>query len=131
MGVTTIEFKDYKIIRYSFWKFWRIDRLEFSLPSRYTDAYVEIEKKLVEGGRSYSMELRKSFIEDVRYQLSMLVEIYQKKVSKAKKLSVNFQTRENHQYYIDGLDFYIIDGEIYFECDESIKREKLLSKLGI
>ena len=127
----TIEFKDYKIIRYSFWKFWRIDRLEFSLPSRYTDAYVEIEKKLVEGGRSYSMELRKSVIEDVRYQLSMLVEIYQKKVSKAKKLSVNFQTRENHQYYIDGLDFYIIDGEIYFECDESIKREKLLSKLGI
>jgi hypothetical protein len=77
------------------------------------------------------MELRKSVIEDVRDQLSMLVEIYQKKVSKAKKLSVNFQTRENHQYYIDGLDFYIIDGEIYFECDESIKREKLLSKLGI
>ena len=45
MGVTKIERKDYKIIRYSFWNFWKIDRLEFNLPTRYEDAYEEVEKK--------------------------------------------------------------------------------------
>jgi len=134
MGVTKIERKDYKIIRYSFWNFWKIDRLEFNLPTRYEDAYEEVEKKLVDGGRSYSMELKKYVIEDVREQLAIKIVTYGKLTKKAKKLSVNFQTREHHQYYFklrNSLDFYIINGDIYFECDESIKREKLLSKLGI
>lgn len=131
MGVTKIERKDYKIIRYSFWNFWKIDRLEFNLPTRYEDAYEEVEKKLVDGGRSCSMELKKYVIEDVRDQLAIKIVTYGKLTKKAKKLSVNFQTREHNQYYTDGLDFYIINGDIYFECDESIKREKLLSKLGI
>jgi hypothetical protein len=135
-----IEKKGYKIIRYSFWKFWTIDRLEFSLPSRYLNAYEEVEKKLylessVDGSytsiNTWSTNLKSCVIEDIREQLSARVLNHEKLVKKAKKLSVNFLTKENNNYYIDDLNFYIIDGGIYFDSDEAIKREKILNKLGI
>jgi hypothetical protein len=129
MGVQK-EYKDYKIVRNSWWKFWQIDQLEFTLPTRYEDAYEEVEKKLI-NGTSYSMELSSWVIEDVREQLTSRVSTYDKLVKKAKKLSVNFHTRDSGQLYIDGRDFYIIDGEIYFDSDESMKRDKLLSSLGL
>ena len=129
------EYKDYKIYRSSWWKFWEIDSLEFTLPTRYEDAYQEVEKKLI-NGTSYSMELRSWVIEDVREQLSMRIVTYGKLAKKAKKLSVKFHTRESSQFYIfikprDGMDFYIRGEGIYFDSDNAIKREKLLSKLGI
>jgi hypothetical protein len=130
MGVTKIEVKDYTITRNSFWKFWEIDLLEFSLPTRYEDAYQEVEKKLI-NGTSYSMELRQWVIEDVREQLAIRVFTYGKLVKKAKKLKVRFHTRESGQFYVDGMDFYVLGEEIYFDLDDAIKREKLLSKLGI
>lgn len=129
MGVQK-EYKDYKIYRSSWWRFWEVDSLEFSLPTRYEDAYEEVEKKLI-NGTSYSMELRQWVIEDVREQLATRVFTYGKLVKKAKKLSVNFNTRDSGQFFIDGMDFYLRGEEIYFDCDDAIKREKLLNKLGI
>ena len=129
MGVQK-EYKDYTISRSSWWKFWEVDGLEFTLPTRYEDAYQEVEKKLINGS-SYSMELRSWVIEDVREQLSMRIVTYGKLAKKAKKLSVKFHTRESSQFYTDGMDFYIRGEGIYFESDNAIKREKLLSKLGI
>ena len=129
MGVQK-EYKDYTISRSSWWKFWEVDGLEFTLPTRYEDAYQEVEKKLINGS-SYSMELRSWVIEDVREQLSMRIVTYGKLAKKAKKLSVKFHTRESSQFYTDGMDFYLRGEGIYFDCDNVIKREKLLNKLGI
>ena len=130
MGVTKIQNSDYKITRYSFWKFWVIDELEFALPTRYSDAYQEVEKKLP-NSTSYSIELRPWVIEDIREQLSNKVHKYHKLVSRSKKLRVDFRTTQDFQFYNNLIDFYYIDGEIYFDSDESIKREKILNKLGI
>jgi hypothetical protein len=124
------EYKDYKIYRSSWWRFWEIDSLEFQLPTRYEDAYEEVEKKLINGSR-LSMELSSWVIEDIREQLVTRVVIYGKLAKKAKKLSVKFHTRESGQYYTDGMDFYLRGEDIYFDLDNAIKREKLLSKLGI
>ena len=124
------EYKDYKILRNSWWRFWEIDSLEFQLPTRYEDAYEEVEKKLIDGWEC-SMELRSWVIEDVREQLSIRIVTYGKLAKKAKKLSVKFHTRESGQYYTDGMNFYLSGEEIYFDSDDAIKREKLLSKLGI
>lgn len=129
MGVQK-EYKDYKIYRSSWWKFWEIDSLEFNLPTRYEDAYQEVEKKLI-NGTSYSMELRSWVIEDVREQLVTRIVTYGKLTKKAKKLSVKFHTRDSGQFYTDGMDFYLRGEEIYFDLDDAIKREKLLNKLGI
>ena len=129
MGVQK-EYKDYKIVRNSWWRFWQIDQLEFILPTRYEDAYEEVTKRIL-NGNSWSMELSSWVIEDVRRQLMSRVSTYSKVVAKAKRLSVTFHTREGSQYYIDGMDFYIINGEIYFDSDESMKRDKLLSSLGL
>lgn len=129
MGVQKV-YKDYTIIRSSWWKFWEIDRLEFLLMTNYEDAYEEVEKKTMNGW-SCSMVLSSWVIEDVRDQLGSRVFTYEKLAKKAKNLKVRFGTREYHQYFSDDLDFYIIDGGIYFDSDELIKRDKLLSKLGI
>jgi len=130
MGVTKKEVKDYTITRNSFWKFWKIDELELNLPTRYEDAYEEVEKKLINGSQ-ITMELKSWVIEDVREQLAIRVQTYRKEVAKAKKLKVSFGTREDHQYYFDSMNFYIRDGHIYFDLDDAIKRERLLNKLGI
>jgi len=123
------EVKDYTITRYSFWKFWDIDELEFNLPTRYEDAYEEIEKKLINGSQ-ISMELADWVKDDLREQLKSRIITYPHLVTKAKKLSVRFHTRVYNQYYVDRMPFYM-KGDIYFDCDEAIKRDKLLSKLGI
>ena len=130
MGVTKVQNSDYKITRYSFWKFWKIDELEINLPTRYSDAYHEVEKKSP-NGTSYSIELESWVIEDVREQLSNKVHKYQKLVNRSKKLRVNFRTSLDLQFCSNIIDFYFIDGEIYFDSDESIKREKILNKLGV
>ena len=129
------EYKDYKIYRSSWWRFWEIDSLEFQLPTRYEDAYEEVEKKLIDG-TSYSIELRSWVIEDVREQLVTRIVTYGKLTKKAKKLSVKFHTRHvrmhpipRGQYYTDGMDFYLIGEEIYFDSDNAIKREKLLNQI--
>jgi hypothetical protein len=70
-------------------------------------------------------------IEDVREQLVTRIVTYGKLANKAKKLSVKFHTRDSGQFYTDGMDFYLRGEEIYFDFDNAIKREKLLSKLGI
>jgi hypothetical protein len=129
MGVQK-EYKDYKILRNSWWKFWKIDSLEFQLPTRYEDAYQEVEKKLINGSQIL-MELKSWVIEDVREQLVTRIVTYGKLAKKAKKLSVKFHTRDSGQYYTDGMDFYLRGEEIYFDSDDAIKREKLLNKLGI
>ena len=122
------EYKDYKIYRSSWWRFWEIDSLEFQLPTRYEDAYQEVEKKLI-NGTSYSIELMSWVIEDVREQLVTRIVTYGKLAKKAKKLSVKFHTRDSGQFYTDGMDFYLIGEEIYFDSDNAIKREKLLNQI--
>jgi hypothetical protein len=129
MGVTKKEVKDYTITRNSFWKFWEVDELEFNLPSRYEDAYVEVEKKMIDGSQ-ISMELADWVKDDIREQLKSRIITYPHLVTKAKKLSVRFHTRVYNQYYVDRMPFYM-KGDIYFDCDEAIRRDKLLSKLGI
>jgi len=125
--MTTIETKDYKIIRNSFWKFWEIDQLEFTLPTTYSDAYEEVEKKLI-NGTSYSIELKRWVTKDIREQLSIIVSTYSKLVSKSKNLRVNYNTSG---FQWSSMNFYLRDGEIYFDFDDAIKREKLLNKLGV
>jgi hypothetical protein len=129
MGVTKKEVKDYTITRYSFWKFWDIDELEFNLPTRYEDAYEEVEKKFINGSQ-ISMELADWVKDDIREQLKSRIITYPHLVTKAKKLSVRFHTRVYNQYYVDRMPFYM-KGDIYFDCDEAIRRDRLLSKLGI
>ena len=129
MGVQK-EYKDYKIVRHSWWKFWQVDEIEFTLPTQYSDAYEEVEKKLI-NGTQWSMVLSSWVIEDVREQLASRVFTYEKLVKKAKKLSVRFGTTESGQRFSDCMDFYVIDGGIYFDSDDAIKRERLLKKLGI
>jgi hypothetical protein len=124
------EYKDYKIYRSSWWRFWEVDCLEFQLPTRYEDAYQEVEKKLINGSQ-ISIELKSWVIEDVREQLVTRIVTYGKLANKAKKLSVKFSTRDSGQFYTDGMGFYLRGEEIYFDCDEAIKRERLLNKLGI
>jgi len=125
----TIETKDYKIIRNSFWKFWEIDELEFNLPTMYRDAYEEIEKKLI-NRTSYSMELKRWVIKDIREQLSTLVFTYSKLVNKSKILRVNYIT-STYITFQCSMNFYLRCGEVYFDFDDAIKREKLLNELGI
>jgi hypothetical protein len=129
MGVTKVEVKDYTITRYSFWKFWEVDELEFNLPSRYEEAYVEVERKLINGSE-ISMQLADWVKDDLREQLKSRIITYPHLVTKAKKLSVRFHTRVYNQYYVERMPFYM-KGDIYFDCDEAIRRDKLLSKLGI
>lgn len=124
------QYKDYKIVRYSWWKFWEIDRLEFLLPSVYQDAYEEVQVKTFNGFASM-FELKSFVIEDVRQQLAQRIKTYEELTLKAKKLSVKIHTNESGQRYYDGLQFYIRNGEVYFDTDNAIKREKLLNKLGI
>ena len=119
MGVTKKEVKDYTITRNSFWKFWQIDELELNLTTRYEDAYEEVEKKLINGSQ-ITMELKSWVIEDVREQLAIRVQTYRKEVAKAKKLKVSLGTREDHQYYFDSMNFYIRDGHIYFDLDDTL-----------
>jgi hypothetical protein len=138
--MTTIERKGYKIIRYSFLKFWLIDTLEFNLPSRYLNAYEEVEKKLylqsLDGSytsiNTWSTNLKSYVVEDIRQQLSAKILNHEKLVKKDKRLIVNFDTKENNSYYqSNSMNFYIIDGVIYFDSDKVIKREKILNQLGI
>jgi hypothetical protein len=123
------EYKDYKILRNSWWRFWEVDELEFNLPSRYEEAYEEVEKKLIDGSQ-ISMELADWVKDDIREQLKSRIITYPHLVTKAKKLSVRFHTREYGQYYTESMPFYM-KGDIYFDSDEVIRRDKLLSKLGI
>ena len=129
MGVQK-KYKDYKIYRRFWWKFWQIDQLEFTLSSRYEDAYEEVEKKLI-NGTQWSMELKSWVIDDLREQLSSRILTYNKLVKKSKKLSVRFGTSGSGQRFSDRMDFYVWGEDIYFDSDESIKRERLLNKLGI
>lgn len=133
MGVTKKEVKDYTITRYSFWKFWEVDELEFNLPTRYTNAYEEVERKTM-NGHSYSMELMDWVKKDIRKQLKDMIITYPDLVTKAKKLSVQFYT--GHSFPIrtahtNTMNFYIISGDIYFDSDQMVKRQSLLNKLGI
>jgi hypothetical protein len=122
------EYKDYKILRNSWWKFWEVDVLEFQLPTRYEDAYEEVEKKLINGSQ-ISIELRSWVIEDVREQLVTRIVTYGKLAKKAKKLKVKFSTSDYYQFYKDGMNFHLRGDEIYFDTDDAIKREKLLNQI--
>ena len=124
------DYKDYKIYRSSWWRFWEVDCLEFQLPTRYEDAYEEIEKKLINGSQ-ISIGLKSWVIEDVRDQLVNRIVTYGKLAKKAKRLKVKFSTSNHYQFYKDGMDFHLRGDEIYFDSDDAIKRDKLLSKLGI
>ena len=123
------ESKDCKIYRKTWWKFWLIDELEFKLPTRYEDAYQEVERKTMNGW-SLSYELMDWVKNDIREQLKSRVITYPDLVTKSKKLVVRFGTRQDGQHYTDRMQFYL-RGDIYFDSDEAIKREKLLNKLGI
>ena len=116
-----------KIIKIICRKFWKINKLEFNLPSSYQDAYEEVERKTI-SGHIYSIDLKDWVKEYIRNQLSCMIIIYPNLVRKAKNLSVRFYTDND---CVNTMNFYIYNDNIYFESDEMIKREKLLNKLGI
>ena len=132
MGVQKQKHKIYicKTYRNSWWKFWKIDHLEFELLTRYDNAYKEVIRKTI-NGKTYSMELNSWVVEDVREKLLVRIKTYSKLVKKAKKLSVKFSTKDSGLLYTDGMDFYIKEGGIYFDSDVSIKRDNILNQLGI
>jgi hypothetical protein len=130
MGVTKKEVKDYTITRNSFWKFWEVDELEFNLPTSYGGAYEEVEKKLIDGFE-ISMELANWVKEDIREQLKSRIITYPHLVRKAKGLKVKFYTRDTSWSCSSSMNFYILDDLIYFDSDDAIRRDRLLSTLGI
>ena len=71
-----------KTYRNSWWKFWKIDHLEFELPTRYDNAYKEVIRKTM-NSETYSMMLKSWVIEDVREQLLVRIVDYDKLVKKA------------------------------------------------
>ncbi len=127
MGVAK-ERSDYKITR-KWWKFWKIDTLEFNIHTRYEDAYEEVEKKLFNGSQ-FSMELSNWVKDDIREQLKSRIITYPNLVRKAKTLKVNFRTSYMGLPSSDSMNFYM-HGDIYFDSDDAIKRQRLLDKLGI
>jgi hypothetical protein len=127
MGVAK-ERSDYKITR-KWWKFWEIDTLEFNIHTRYEDAYEGVEKKLPNGSQ-FSMELLNWVKDDIREQLKSRIITYPNLVRKAKTLKVNFRTSYMGLPSSDSMNFYM-HGDIYFDSDDAIKRQRLLDKLGI
>ena len=123
------EYKDYIVTRKTWWKFWQVDSLTFILPTNYNDAYEEVERKTM-NGHTWSMELMDWVKDDVREQLKSRIITYPDLVTKAKNHSVQFGTGYNGQRFTETMKFYL-RGDIYFDSDEAIKREKLLNKLGI
>jgi hypothetical protein len=129
MGVTKKEVKDYTVYRKHWWKFWQVDTLEFRLPTRYQDAYEEVERNTINGW-SLTYELMNWVKKDIREQLKSKILDCPDLVAKAKRLTVQFRSSQHGQNYTETMEFYL-RGDIYFDCDEAIKRDKLLSKLGI
>jgi hypothetical protein len=135
MGVTKVEVKDYTITRYSFWKFWQVDELEFRLQTRYGktrygNPYEEVKRKTMDGRTYYSMELMDWVKDDIRKQLKSRIITYPDLVTKAKLLKVRFYTN-NSTWTTSTMDFYIRSGGIHFASDKMVKRERLLEQLGI
>ena len=124
------KYKGYTAYRKYWFKFWQVDTLEFSLPTRYQDAYEEVEHKTM-NGTNITWELMNWVKKDIREQLKMKVLDCPDLVTKAKKLQVQFKTNDWGQNFTDVMQFYLRGGDIYFDSDEAIKREKLLNKLGI
>lgn len=141
-----------EVIRSRWWKFWQIDLVIVNLPTSYRDAYYEVEKSGIiysevgmPCGKSSSTwwELKDWVKEDIRSQLSgfliskKLWESYGEKILASKKLQVKFGAWDNFAHAVfddedaDTLDFYIRGGEIYFDSDLVIKREKVLERIGI
>jgi len=127
------KYKNCKIIRYSWWRFWTIDDLEFNLPQSYMDAFEDVRDVGCDDYKSWVLEDIREKLELllINTELNCVVMYYEKLVSRTKKLSVRIHTLEYGQSYFDFLNFYIIDGAIYFDSDVSVRREKLLNKLGI
>ena len=114
---------------YRGWKFWQIEKIEFNLWSQYSDAFIEVEK-VTSTGKEWSYQLKEWVVEDLRDQLKKLVTIHYPKVcKKAKSFLVRFQTELDTYNTTTKLHFTVINGEVFFEFDEVIKREKLLNKL--
>lgn len=129
MGVTKKEVKDYTVYRKYWWKFWQVDTLEFRLPTQYQDAYEEVERNTMNGW-TLTYELMNWVKKDIREQLKSKILDCPDLVAKAKRLTVQFRSSQDGQNYTETMEFYL-RGDIYFDCDEAIKRDKLLSKLGI
>lgn len=111
------------------WKFWQIEKVCFNLNSHYQVAYEEIEKETWDGRELY-YQLKDWVVEDIRHQLKWLVTTHYPKVcKKAKSFLVRFQTELDTHNTTTKLHFTVINGEVFFEFDEVIKREKLLNKL--
>lgn len=117
-----------KTIR-KWWKFWENEEVTIFIPTRYDDAWKEVEIK--KGNQTtWSLELEDWVKEDIRGQLEIKCQNYLNKIKRSKKLKVNFYTWRSISAVIS-MDFYYIDGEIYFDSDKSLKRQKILDKIGI
>ena len=117
-----------RIIR-KWWKFWENEELSIFIPTRYDDAWKEVETK--EGNKTtWSLKLEDWVVEDIRSQLEIRCQNNLSKIKKSKKLTVRFYTWRSISSNII-MDFYYIDGLIYFDSDKSLKRQKILDKIGI
>jgi hypothetical protein len=76
------------------------------------------------------MELSNWVKDDIREQLKSRIITYPNLVRKAKTLKVNFRTSYMGLPSSDSMNFYM-HGDIYFDSDDAIKRQRLLDKLGI
>ncbi len=128
MGVIKQNKEGVKITR-KWWKFWEIQELNVYIPSRYDDAWEDIEKR---NGNTTTctIELKDWVKEDVRDQLKIKCQENLSKIKRSKKLTVNFYTWRNISSNVV-MGFYYIDGEVYFDSDKSLKRHKILNKIGI
>jgi hypothetical protein len=128
MGSVKVQ-KDFIIKRKNWFRFWEISEFEVTLGhASYSDAF---EEKITRNGTSKTcgMELKDWVIKDLRNQLFTKLPKFPKSYTKSKKLIVSFYT--GHGFVKNKIEFYVIDGFIYFESDTVIKRDKRFEKLGI
>lgn len=117
----------YKITRNKFF-FCIIDEIVFSIPTVYSDPYDEILEKTINGER-WMLKVSNWVIEDLRQQLKDGI-LINNEIIKSKKLSVRFLINQ-HGVESEKIQFYIINGDIYFESDSIIRRNNILEYLGI
>jgi hypothetical protein len=129
MGYIKKHNKGYAVYRKYWWMFWQVDTLEFRLPTRYQDAYEEVERSTMNGS-CLTHELMNWVKKDIREQLKSKILDCPDLVAKAKRLTVQFRSSQHGQNYTETMEFYL-RGDIYFDSDEAIKRDKILSELGI
>jgi hypothetical protein len=110
------------IIIRRWWKLKEYEELEVTLPTRYMDCWEEKEFH-----KSCMLVLKDWVLDDIREQLIEKVKKIKNEIKRSKRLLVSFYTEDTDR--LNKIEFYLINGKIYLEDDNTIRRNKILEKL--